>query len=219
MRMIRIEPYTISLFTEDSGHHIVYLVAEPEDAEKVWRLLLPPKPALAVISGVNWNCDLSPWSTPKVFRGGEDFSGGGPAFLEALTGQLIPGIEMKLGFTPRLRAIAGYSLAGLFALWSIYTADMFDQAASISGSLWFDGFLDYMNASVPHSSVRQVYLSLGDQEKKARNPRLTAVEGCTRQAAGLLQTQGVPVKFELNRGGHFHEVPERIARGINALTN
>ena len=37
--------------------------------------------------------------------------------------------------------IAGYSLAGLFALYALYKTDAFTRVASMSGSLWFPGIM------------------------------------------------------------------------------
>lgn len=185
MRTLTYGPYTIDLFTEESSQSIVYAVMDGQCAEDIWSLLNRHKLALAVISSVDWNRELSPWSTPKAFRSGEDFGGQGPALLDVLTHQIIPFIEEKLGYVPKFRGIAGYSLAGLFALWSVYQTDLFDRAASISGSLWFDGFLEFMKANTP--KVKFIYLSLGDKEKAAKNPRLAAVEDCTAQAAELLR--------------------------------
>lgn len=215
MRTLTYGPYTIELFTEESSQGIVYAVMGGQCAEDIWSLLNGHKLALAVISSVDWNRELSPWSAPKAFRGGEDFGGQGPALLDVLTDQIIPFIEKKLGYVPKFRGIAGYSLASLFALWSVYQTDLFDRAASISGSLWFDGFLEFMKANTP--KVKFIYISLGDKEKAARNPRLAAVEDCTIQAAELLRAQGIPTAFEMNRGGHFQDIPARITRGIQAL--
>ena len=196
---------------------MVYAVMDQAEAQAVWSMLKEPKPALAAVSGVDWNRELSPWPAPGVLRGGGDFGGEGPAFLDRLTGQIVPPVETQLGFAPISRSIAGYSLAGLFALWSVFQTDVFDRAASVSGSLWFDGFMDYMRSSVPPNGLRQVYLSLGDKEKNARNQRMAAVEDCTHQATELLREWNIPVMFEMNPGGHFQDIPGRIARGINQL--
>ena len=217
MRTLHCGPYTVDLFTAADSQTIVYAVMDQAEARAVWPLLKGPKPALAVISGVDWNRELSPWPAPKVFRDGEDFGGDGPAFLNMLTGRIVPLVEARLGFVPVSRAIAGYSLAGLFALWSVFQTDMFDRAASVSGSLWFDGFMDYMNSSAPPNGLRWIYLSLGDREKNARNQRMAAVEDCTRRAAELLRKWNIPVMFEMNPGGHFQDIPVRIARGIDQL--
>ena len=78
---------------------------------------------------------------------------------------------------------------------------LFGRVASVSGSLWFDGFMDYMRSSVPPNGLRRIYLSLGDREKNARNQRMAAVEDCTRQTAELLCEWNIPVMFEMNTGG------------------
>ena len=208
-------PYTIKLFTEEACRGIIYAVMDQQDNNETWRLLEGHGLALAAISDVDWNRELSPWKAPKAFRGSEDFGGQGPALLDTLTQQIIPLTENHLGYAPGFRGIAGYSLAGLFALWAVYQTDLFDRAASISGSLWFDGFLEFMKSSTPKAKF--VYLSLGDKEKLAKNPRLAAVEDCTLQAAELLEAHNIPVAFEMNHGGHFQDIPARIARGINSL--
>ncbi len=100
-------------------------------------------------------------------------------------------------------------------MWAVYQTDLFDRAASISGSLWFDGFVDFMRVNTPKAKL--VYLSLSDREKAVKNPRLAAVEDCTIQAVELLRAQGVSTVFEMNRGGHFRDIPTRIARGIQEL--
>ena len=217
MRTLHCGPYTVDLSVEANSQNVVYAVMDQAEAQAVWSMLKEPKPVLAAVSGVDWNRELSPWPATRAFRSSEDFGGEGPAFLDMLTGQIVPLAEAQLGFAPVSRAIAGYSLAGLFALWSVFQTDAFDLAASVSGSLWFDGFMDYMRSSAPPNGLRQIYLSLGDKEKHARNQRMAAVEDCTRQAAELLREWNIPVIFEMNPGGHFQDIPGRIARGIGQL--
>ena len=217
VRTLHCGPYTVDLFAAIRSQNMVYAVMDQDEAQAVWSMLREPKPALAAVSGVDWNRDLSPWPAPKVFRGGGDFGGKGQAFLDMLTGQIVPLVEAQLGFSPVSRAVAGYSLAGLFALWSVFQTDAFDRAASVSGSLWFDGFMDYMRSSAPPNGLRRINLSLGDREKNARNQRMAAVEDCIRKAVELLRKWNIPVIFEMNPGGHFQDIPGRIARGIDQL--
>ena len=217
MQILNYGPYTISLFDGKTSRDVVYAILGEDDTKEVWATLDEPKPTLAAISGVDWNRELSPWPAPKAFRGSDDFDGGAPAFLSKLTGHIVPLVENRLDFTPSSRAIAGYSLAGLFALWAVFATDIFDRAASVSGSLWYDGFLEHVNANALRDGVERVYLSLGDREKNTRNPRMAVVEEHTNQIAELLRSRDIPVTFELNQGGHFHDAPGRIARAINAL--
>lgn len=78
----------------------------------------------------------------------------------------MPKAEKELPQAPEWRGIAGYSLAGLFALYAIYQTDVFTRVGCISGSLWFPGFLEYV---FTHESKRRpgcLYFSLGDKEAK-----------------------------------------------------
>ena len=118
MKTLTYGPYTVELVTEETCRGIIYAVMDQQGIKETWHLLEGHNLALAAISGVDWNRELAPWKAPKAFRGSEDFGGQGPALLDTLTQQIIPLIESHLGYAPEFRGIAGYSLAGLFALWA-----------------------------------------------------------------------------------------------------
>lgn len=71
----------------------------------------------------DWNQDLSPWCAPAVFRK-EDFGKGAGETLAFIEKMLIPEIGRRYGLEENIKDIpvilGGYSLAGLFALWSAY---------------------------------------------------------------------------------------------------
>ena len=170
--------------------------------------------SLAVVEELDWNRDLSPWPAPALRRGDEAFSGGADAFLEILAGKALPAVREALGAAPAGAYLAGYSLAGLFALYALYRTDAFDGAVSASGSLWYPGFSEF---AVRHAFVkkpRRVYLSLGDREKRSAHPLLRRVEDETRRFEQLLREHGVETVLEMNAGGHFQDAGARLARGI-----
>ena len=193
---------------ENPSGHVVWI--HENDTEELCSLTKDTGVTFIAVTDADWNRDLSPWQAERVFHGG-NFTGGAPEHLGKLLGA-IPETENVLGFPVKCRTIAGYSLAGLFALWAVHITDVFDCAVSVSGSLWFDGFTDFM-ASHP-TNAEAVYLSLGDAEHRTKNPRMARVEDCTRECFGILTERGIPCTFELNSGGHFTDVSERIARGI-----
>ena len=82
----------------------------------------------------DWNGDFSPWKSPAAF-GDDDFKGNGPKTLQWLMNDLIPKLKADYGVDREIYLI-GYSLAGLFALWTAYETDIFSAIASCSGSLW-----------------------------------------------------------------------------------
>jgi len=171
-----------------------------------------------IVSGSvdDWNRELSPWPAQKCFKGGEDFGGRAGEYLAGLL-KKIPGFEAENGITPVKRVLCGYSLAGLCALYALYVTDMFNGAVSASGSMWFDGWIDFMQDRNIPGSARCVYLSVGDREARTRNPRLASVEECTRRACAILQEKGAAAEFELNPGNHFNEPDVRLARGMDRL--
>lgn len=198
---------------EASADTLVILPGDEEQAEAVFACLTRPTALLSVPA--DWNRDLSPWPAERAFRNGEDFTGGAADFLHRLLEEDVPRAQAVLPGSARL-CIAGYSLAGLFALWAAMTTDAFSGAASMSGSLWFDGFTDWAKPRACHAGW--VYLSVGDREAKTRNPRMAPVERCTRDTAQQLAQMGIACHFALEPGGHFDDVSGRIARGIDWLT-
>ena len=161
---------------------------------------LPPGkvPVLVTSDRVDWDRDLSPWPSEGVFRG-QHFTGEAGAYLTRLTEELIPAAERNLPVPPVRRFLAGYSLAGLF-------------------SLWYDGFIEFVRTHDLSSDVKALYLSLGDREKNAKNPRMAKVEEATEEIARILwEKTGLPVPFELNPGGHFRDVPERMEKAVRSL--
>ena len=206
------------LLPEHPTDRIVYLHEPFERAIFVRQLLHEPKPVLAAIEGADWDRDLSPWAAPAVFRDAPDFGGKAAEHLNFLLETLIPLTEAAVPYPIQKRGIAGYSLDGLFAVWSLYQTDCFDACATMSGSLWFEGFTDYALEHPISSNVKRVYLSVGEREKNTKNPRMARVEDATRETEKILRERGISTKFELNPGGHFRDVPQRIARGIDFIT-
>ena len=151
----------------------------------------------------NWNNDLSPWKAPAVF-GKEAFAGGAAETLGA--------IMKRCEDRTKTYYLGGYSLAGLFALWAACRTDLFQGVAAASPSVWFPGFTDYLREHGIRS--RHVYLSLGDQEEKARSPVLAAVGDRIRTAHDLLVKQQIDTVLEWNEGNHFRDAPLRTAKAF-----
>ena len=151
----------------------------------------------------NWNQDLSPWNAAAVF-GKEEFGNGAKDTLEVL---------MKLCTdTNKCYYIGGYSMAGLFALWTASQTNRFAGIAAASPSIWFPGFLKYLKRQKIQSNC--IYLSLGDKEEKTRNSVMAQVGDCIRQAYAWLNEEGIRCTLEWNSGGDFKEPDLRTARAF-----
>lgn len=203
--------------TPNAGAPIVYLpvVARMgDDVLQCCRDLGCLPFTLVAIGGLDWNRELSVWPCDAITATSEPFAGEAAAFLHELTHKIIPSIEESLAAPPRLRAIAGYSLAGLFALWACCKTDLFSRAASISGSLWFPGFAEYLDENLPQGALDVAYLSLGKKEHKTPNRMMREVLADTKRCEQTLQDRGAKTLFERNPGNHFSEPALRSAKGI-----
>ena len=172
---------------------------------------------LVTISGLQWNQELSPWPVGTIVSRDDNFSGEAAKWLPLLTSDVVPQVERLLDAPPAWRCLAGYSLAGLFAVWTAFQTDLFSRILSASGSMWYPGWLDYVRQHEPAVDLQGVYLSVGDKESTSRNAVLHTVGENTRQLADLMAHRGVRVTFELNPGNHFKNPPLRVAKGIKWL--
>lgn len=169
---------------------------------------------LLVISKLDWNTDLSPWEIPDISKYEPPFTGGAKQYLEWLLNEAMPkGLEHISG-TPNKTYIAGYSMAGLFALYAMYESDTFERAACMSSSFWFPKFKEYVISHELKRVPEKLYFSLGDKEAKTKHQILKTVQENTEVIVEHLKQTGVDVTFEMNEGNHFRDVAWRIARGI-----
>lgn len=176
-----------------------------------------PDHNLASIGKLDWDHDMAPWYCPPLYEGEPPFSGGADEYLDILTGQILPRICGELDGMPPFTGIAGYSLAGLFALYAATRCTCFDRIASMSGSLWFPGFPDYIRSHPMPKDPERIYLSLGDREDRTKNELLNTVRQNTESLAEHYRGQGIDVTWELNPGNHFKSTMARTAKGIAAL--
>ena len=164
----------------------------------------------------SWNHDLSPWTAPAVF-GNEDFGDGAAESLRFLKDAVLPrpsdNHEKSLGKI----YIGGYSLAGLFALWTGYQTDCFDGIAAVSPSIWFPDFTKYMMENRIRADA--VYLSLGDREERTKNPVMSQVGDEIRNAESILKEERKECILEWNKGNHFKNPDLRTAKGFAWLMN
>ena len=174
--------------------------------------------SIVVIPGANWNDDLTPWPAEGVFKKAKPFGGQAASFLDKLANEIIPEIEGGLGVVDAERTILGVSLSGLFAVWAGFNTDAFTNIISISGSLWYDGFTEWMNEHTPSLQVKKVCMLLGEKEKNAKDKRMATVEERTRAAAEILKSQSqVAVTFELVDGTHFSPILPRLERAFEVV--
>ena len=167
-----------------------------------------------VISGLDWEHDMSPWNIPPISKNIINCTGGADKYLHLLTKSIIPKAEEYMHGNVLWRGLAGYSLAGLFAVYSIYKTELFSRIASVSGSFWFPAFKDYVFSHGMISKPDYIYFSIGDKEAGTKNQYLKSVQANTEEIEVFYKSCGINTTFELNIGGHNKGVAERITTGL-----
>ena len=174
--------------------------------------------SIVLIEDVNWNDDLTPWPAVGVFKKAKPFGGKAAAFLDKLTHEIIPETERDLGIEDAERTLLGVSLSGLFAVWAAFNTDAFSNIISLSGSLWYDGFIEWMKGQTPSPQLKKICLLLGEKEKNAKEKRMATVEERTLAVADILKENSqATVVFELVEGTHFSPILPRMERAMMAL--
>ncbi len=218
MQALEIGSKNISIFLSTKPRTpIIYLNTFSDEGRKVYEAAQAtgcPPFTLVAISDLDWNHDMVPWDSPPAFKNAEPCTGGADDYLRLLTREIIPTAEKELAGVPSWRGIAGYSLAGLFALYAIYRTDLFSRVGSMYGSLWFPGMKEYIFSHEPKRQPDCVYFSLGDKESKTRNPVLRSVRQNTEEIQSFYQDKGINTIFQLNPGNHYDHAAERTAAGI-----
>lgn len=223
MHRFSISGKTIEIYQcVESGAPIIYLNSFSNEGQKVFEATQASggQPfTLVAISDLDWNHDMVPWDSPPAFKNADPCTGGADNYLQLLTKEIIPTAEKKITGFPCWRGIAGYSLAGLFALYSIYQTDLFSRVGSMSGSLWFPGMKEYIFSHEPRRRPDCMYFSLGDKESKTRNSVLQSVQQNTEEIHAFYQSKGINTVFQLNPGNHYNHAAERTAAGIVWMLN
>ena len=167
----------------------------------------------------DWNSELTPWEMP-LLRGKGNFGDGATRTLEFIKNDLIPALSecIDTGNNGINYILGGYSLAGLFSLWSGYQTDIFEGIAAVSPSVWYKKWIEYVETEKPLSE--KIYLSLGDTEEKTKHQILSKIGDNIRKQHEILEkSENVKTVLEWNEGNHFQNPDIRTAKGFLWVMN
>ncbi|ALA94935.1 esterase [Leptotrichia sp. oral taxon 212] len=167
----------------------------------------------------DWNSELTPWEM-SLLRGKGNFGDGAAGTLEFIKNDLILAVSEYINIENKeiKYILGGYSLAGLFSLWSGYQTDIFEGIAAVSPSVWYKGWIEYVAAGKPLSE--KIYLSLGDTEEKTKHQILSKIGDNIRKQHEILEkSENVKTVLEWNEGNHFQNPDIRTAKGFLWVMN
>lgn len=196
-------PLVILLTGDDSVHQL------PEIREMLLAWIEAGKCQPFLITGfgpIVWDRDFAPWYVEGT--GGRIFAGKADETLDFMKNTLLPALQSLFSLNGEVYPV-GYSLGGLTAFYA-HCRLGFTGCGSCSGSLWFPGWLEFLQK---HQPSGKVYLSLGGKEEKTKDPLMCKVGTATQRSKELI-ARSAKVTYVKEPGGHFREIPQRIARAI-----
>ena len=187
---------------------MIYVIDSPEHPLPVAEAAEGLRSRVTSVPVADWGDALTPWSAPALRPGEKDFGGRAEKTLSSLAD--------LLDRTSGPHAICGYSLGGLFALYAFVREPRFSACACLSGSVWYEGWVEWLRANAPDCVGRYAFFSVGKKEKRAGLP-FRHVEEDLASCAGILRERGCTVDVTLGPGNHMQHVTERLAAGLSAL--
>ena len=165
-----------------------------------------------------WNDLLTPWAEPSEAKGFPPFGGKASEFLKKFQEKIIPEIEKVAKiYQLKSRNLIGVSLSGLFSLWQWMFCDTFTSIASLSGSFWYPGFLEWFENKTLPIKIGKAFFLLGEKEPKAKIKAYQSVGINTEKIVEKLKSKGYHVSFEWVSGDHFSNPLKRVELAFRNL--
>ena len=210
---------TIKLYPASGSRRIMYVLV-PMMMAGNWFALQSSHYGvnIAVISGMDWDNDLTPWPAPGQPPGDPAFKGLAPQLLHTFLHSVVPSVEKKLGVTMPGRILCGISLSGLFAVWARTQTDVFTNIISISGSFWYQNFATWFaTAPMPEIEGGKVYLSLGNKEPLSHVKAFQSVGTATQEVLATFERHGIVTDFRWEPGTHYAAPEPRLLHAFTYI--
>lgn len=122
---------------------------------------------LVGISTDDRNREYTPWPAKALLEGRPPFGGEGRVYVDEVADVIKPYIDSRYRtlIGPEHTAIIGGSLGGLISLFAGYWRhDIFGRIGMLSGSLWYEGVLDYIRDQGGLPNSIKLFMSVGQNE-------------------------------------------------------
>ena len=173
---------------------------------------------MVYVPAADWNNYLTPWPEPGETSDSPPFGGGAEAFRHTLESKVVAEVEKITGpKDAECRYLVGVSLSGLYTLWQWMQSEVFGSIGCLSGSFWYEGFMEWFSGvSVPDKKGKAYFL-LGTAEPHAHIKAYRSVGVNTEAVVARLKKAGIAAEFEWVPGNHFSDPVGRAERALKHL--
>lgn len=197
----------------DSKRICYLLLPKPmECTETLTRWSSEHECCMVELSGMDWNKDLTPWPS-------KGFGGKAETFLQTLQCKVLPTVEVSLlGGKATKRLLMGISLSGLFAVWAWIRSTDFDHIVSLSGSFWYEGFAEWIEAERLSHKDGCAYFTISSSECRNKKGRFGTVGERTNRVVDAIKRASIHVVgYEITHGSHFSPIAPRIDLALKKI--
>lgn len=138
--------------------------------------------------------EYTPWHAKALIDRYADFGGGGGEYLSCLVEKLKPWVDHEFNAegSTESTGIIGGSLGGLISMYAAYKYPaVFGKIGSISGSFWYEGFVEFMKSEPVENSRVKVYMDVGSSEGVEKQNVQKEMVQRTKAAYDALLLRGV----------------------------
>lgn len=178
-------------------------------------------PIIVAIHPHNRLDEYTPWPSEALDPKFPPFGGLGDGYLSHLTNEIKPYIDSNYNTLPdpASTGILGFSLGGLISIYASYTTKEFGIIGSLSGSFWYDGWVEYLKTQKLTNPNLRFYLSSGRNEGLNKdNRRKNAAEATIATQNALSKVIGKEIHVHWDDGGHHDLRLQRHAAAIEWMT-
>lgn len=166
--------------------------------------------------------DYTPWPAAAIAAERSNFGGKGADYLAFVANELKPYIDGKYRTcsSPEHTGIIGASLGGLISLYALYLyPEVFGKIGVISGSFWYEGFVEFMAETQLRNKKGRIYMDVGSKEGLGKSNIQKEMISRTKSAYKVLLSKGIPAdncRLIFNEGG-THDQSCFLSRFPDAL--
>lgn len=217
MRAINAGGYTIHIEAANQKAPVIYIHVLSQFVQSVVPSLSkvydgPVSVVTVEVPVDEWSNILAPWNTPEGWPQYVACTGGANEYAKTFLNEIMPAAEQNLDVSDRY--IAGYSLAGLFALYLFTKTDKFKSAACPSGSFWFPNFGTWFDKQELKRIPTAVFFSCSRDEYYSDNEYLAPVRDNLKLIEQKLKKAGTKTAFVLDAGDHYEDVLQRTVYAL-----
>lgn len=219
MKSVKIGALDCAYVKSDDSANVCYMLSfAPLDDRWVSMAAERYGCSIVVVTGMDWDNDLTPWRAPGVPYGCKPFAGNAGQFLSKIIHEIIPEAERSLGLSGIVeRTLAGVSLSGLFAIWAWIQCDTFKNVVSISGSFWYENFTKWISDTAIPKKTGLAYISLGRKEPYSPVKAFRTVGDATDTVVDMLKRSGIQVVFNWEPGTHYAPLYPRLTNAMDTI--